>query len=93
MPYQSLRDLLNLGGLSEPNAGMVEIIGADPVLQTPYRMGTAAAAVIAATGVAASDLWALRTGRHQRVSVDMRAATAAFRSYKYLRVNGGPQTT
>lgn len=92
MPYASLRDLLTLGGLGEPDTGMVEIVGADPVLQTPYRMGTAAAAVIAATGVAASDIWALRTGRRQRVSVDMRAATAAFRSFKYLRVNGGPPT-
>ena len=93
MPYASLRDLLSLGGLGEPEAGMVEIVGADPVLQTPYRMGTTAAAVVAATGVAASDIWALRTGRRQRVSVDMRAATAAFRSYKYLRVNGGAPTS
>ena len=93
MPYASLRELLTLGGLGEPDTGMVEITGADPVLQTPYRMGTTAAAVVAATGVAASDLWALRTGRRQRVSVDMRAATAAFRSYKYLRVNDGPPTS
>ncbi len=92
MPYASLRDLLRLADLREPEAGTVEITGGDPVLRTPYRMGTAAAAVIAATGVAASDLWALRTGRRQRVSVDMRAATAAFRSFKYLQVNGGPPT-
>lgn len=92
MPHASLRALLTLAELKEPEAGTVEIIGADPVLQTPYRMGTAAAAVIAATGVAASELWALRTGRRQGVSVDMRAATAAFRSFKYLRVNGGPPT-
>jgi crotonobetainyl-CoA:carnitine CoA-transferase CaiB-like acyl-CoA transferase len=93
MPYASLRELLTLCGLGEPDTGMVEITGADPVLQTPYRMGTTAAAVIAATGVAASDLWALRTDRRQRVWVDMRAATAAFRSYKYLRVNGGAPTS
>lgn len=92
MPHASLRALLTLAELKEPEAGTVEIIGADPVLQTPYRMGTAAAAVIAAAGVAASELWALRTGRRQHISVDMRAATAAFRSFKYLRVNGGPPT-
>lgn len=92
MPHASLRDLLSLAELKEPEAGTVEIIGADPVLRTPYRMGTAAAAVIAAAGVAASELWALRTGRRQHISVDMRAATAAFRSFKYLRVNGGPPT-
>ena len=92
MPYASLRELLSLGGLGAPEPWAVEIIGADPVLQTPYRMGTAGAAVIAATGVAATELWALRTGRRQRVSVDMRAAIAAFRSFKYLRVNGGAPT-
>jgi len=48
------------------------------------------AAVIAATGLAASEIWRLRTGRAQAVAVDVRAAIAAFRSERYLRVNGGP---
>ena len=68
----------------------VSLTGDDPMLPTDVRIGTAAAAVIAATGLAASEIWRLRTGRAQSVAVDMRAAIAAFRSERYLRVNGGP---
>jgi hypothetical protein len=35
-------------------------------------------------------LWQLRTGRRQRVSVDMRHAGIEFRSEQYLRVDGKP---
>ena len=30
MPYASLRELLTLGGLGEPDTGLVEITGATP---------------------------------------------------------------
>ena len=59
-------------------------------MPSDFRIGTAAAAVIAATGLAASEVWRLRTGRAQPVAVDVRAAVAAFRSERYLRVNGAP---
>ena len=39
--------------------------GTDPVLPTPFRIGVAGAATLAATGLAAADLWELRTGRRQ----------------------------
>ncbi len=61
--------------------------GGDPVLRTPFRVGEAAAAAIAATGLAASDLWQLRTGRRQSVAVDVRHAAASLRSAHYIEVN------
>jgi crotonobetainyl-CoA:carnitine CoA-transferase CaiB-like acyl-CoA transferase len=64
------------------------ITGADPLLPTDFKIGTAAAAAIGATALAAVELWRLRTGRSQSVAVDVRAAIAAFRSERYLRVNG-----
>src|SRR3989338_2017754 len=64
------------------------LTGADPLLPTDFKIGTAASAVIAATALAATELWRLRTGRGQSVSVDLRAAVAAFRSERYLRVDG-----
>lgn len=64
--------------------------GRDPMLGTDIKIGTAASAVIAATGLAAAEMWRLRTGRTQTVSVDVRAAIAAFRSERFLRVNGEP---
>jgi crotonobetainyl-CoA:carnitine CoA-transferase CaiB-like acyl-CoA transferase len=70
----------------------VRFTGADPVLPTNFKIGTAGSASIAAIGLAAADLWQLRTGRRQNVSVDVRAATMALRSQRYLRVVDQPQT-
>src|SRR6516225_10312105 len=58
------------------------------ILPTPFRIGVAGAAALAATGLAASDLWELRTGRRQDVAVDLRQAAASLRSGHYLQVNG-----
>lgn len=68
----------------------VTIRGSDPVLPTGFAIGTAASAVIAAAALAAAGLWRLRTGRGQTVSVDHRAAVAAFRSERFLCVDGQP---
>ena len=55
---------------------------------TAFRLATAGAAAIAATGVAASELWALRTGRQQSVAVSLRDAAAALLSDRYLSIDG-----
>jgi crotonobetainyl-CoA:carnitine CoA-transferase CaiB-like acyl-CoA transferase len=68
----------------------VTLTGADPMLPTDVKIGTAASTVIAATALAATELCRERTGRAQSVTVDMRAAIAAFRSERYLRVDGRP---
>jgi crotonobetainyl-CoA:carnitine CoA-transferase CaiB-like acyl-CoA transferase len=89
MPYDALRSILPIAGWTPDKLGQVEITGGtDPVLPTPFRIGTAAAAALAATGVAASDLWELRGGRRQEVAVDLRQAAASLRSGHYLQVNG-----
>jgi crotonobetainyl-CoA:carnitine CoA-transferase CaiB-like acyl-CoA transferase len=67
----------------------VVLTGADPVLPSSFRVGTAAQAAIAACGLAAAGLWHQKTGRRQRVAVDMRHAAGEFRSERYLRVDGG----
>ena len=86
MPQAALRELLALGGLQ----GEVQISGADPVLRTPLRVGAAGAAALGAVGLAAAELWRLRTGRQQQVAVDLRAAAASLRSGYYLRIDGKP---
>ena len=71
--------------------GEVEFSGGmDPILPTPFRIGSAAAASLAAVGLAASDLWELRTGNRQQVKVDTRRATASLRSSRYMTLNGEP---
>ncbi|HEU4644021.1 MAG TPA: CoA transferase [Burkholderiales bacterium] len=86
MPQAALRELLRIAGIG----GEAEIRGADPVLKTPYRVGTAGAAALAATGIAVADLWKLRGGRDQRVAVDLGAAAASLKSTAYLRIDGRP---
>ncbi|MSP03127.1 MAG: CoA transferase [Acetobacteraceae bacterium] len=63
--------------------------GTDPILPTPFRVGVAGAATLAATGLAAADLWELRSGRKQSVSVDVRHATASLRSGHYMKLGEG----
>ncbi|MDH5579820.1 MAG: CoA transferase [Betaproteobacteria bacterium] len=86
MPQAALRELLGIAGIE----GEAQIAGADPVLKTPYRVGTAGAAALAATGIAAAVLWQLRTGRSQCVAVDLRAAAVSLKSSSYLRIDGKP---
>ena len=89
MPYAALAELLSLAGLPDAAAARIELMGADPVVATRFRIGAAGAAAIAASAAAASELWAMRTGRRQRIAVDLRAAVAALRSGRYLRIDGG----
>jgi crotonobetainyl-CoA:carnitine CoA-transferase CaiB-like acyl-CoA transferase len=90
MPRDALRTICPITGWSPDRAGSVTFTdAADPILPTPFRVGTAGAATLAATGLAAADLWKLRTGRDQDVAVDVRHATASLRSGHYLKVGDG----
>lgn len=88
MSSPAFLELAELGGFDP--AGTVTIAGCDPLIGTRYRVGDAGAAAFAATGLAAAQLHAGRTGRAQHVRVDARAAVAALRSVDYLRVDGAP---
>ena len=92
MPVNNtLEQLLGIAGWDGALAREVEITGGDdPILPTPFRIGNAASASLAAVGLAVSDLWELRTGRRQQVSVNARRATASLRSGQYLKMDGGP---
>jgi crotonobetainyl-CoA:carnitine CoA-transferase CaiB-like acyl-CoA transferase len=86
-PSEALRTILPVAGWSDGQAAAVEFTGgADPVLPTPFRIGTAGAATIAASGLAAAELWQARTGRRQRVTVDLRQAAASMRSGHYMHL-------
>jgi len=94
MPQDALRSILPAAGLSPDRATSVEITGGtDPILPTPFRIGVAGAATLAATGLAAADLWEMRTGRRQSVAVDIRQATASLRSGHYMKLGDGEVST
>lgn len=89
-PRALLTELWREAGGAPAALDRVTLTGDDPVLPMPFRVGAAALATIGAAGLAAAELWRLRTGRAQSVSVDIRAAAAAFRSERYLRVAARP---
>jgi crotonobetainyl-CoA:carnitine CoA-transferase CaiB-like acyl-CoA transferase len=89
-PRHVLSEIWRAAGHPEAALDAVDLTGNEPVLPSSFRVGTAAQATIAAAALAASELWRLRTGRSQRVSVDMRSAAIEFRSERYLRVDGKP---
>src|SRR6266436_1138091 len=88
-PNEALRTILPIAGWGDTQTADVMFTGgADPVLPTPFHIGAAGAATLAASGLAATELWQVRTGRRQRVTVDLRQATAALRSGHYLQLAG-----
>jgi crotonobetainyl-CoA:carnitine CoA-transferase CaiB-like acyl-CoA transferase len=94
MSQDALRTILPNVGWSSDRAREVEITKvADPILPTSFRIGETSAATLAATGLAVSDLWKLRTGRGQQVSVDTRRATASLRSGHYMKMDGTEVST
>ena len=89
-PKNVLAGLLRAAGHPDATPGAIELTGTAPVLPSSFAVDAAAQATIAASALAASDLWRLRTGRRQKVSVDMRSAAIEFRSERYLRLDGRP---
>ena len=94
MSSAALRTILPVAGWPEARTRAVEITGgSDPILRTPFRIGEASSAALAAVGLAAADLWELRTGRRQEIAVDVRQATTSLRSGHYMKLNGSPVST
>jgi crotonobetainyl-CoA:carnitine CoA-transferase CaiB-like acyl-CoA transferase len=94
MSHDALRTLLPLAGWDEDRAKSDEITGgSDPLLPTPFRIGETSAAAVAAVGLAVDELWALRTGRRQQVTVDSHQSTASLRSGHYMQLDGAHVST
>jgi len=87
-PQEILSDLWQLAGGDPAALQAVTLTGAEPQLPSSFRVGAAAQAPIAAAALAAADIWRLRSGERQDVTVDMVHAVAECRSERYLRVDG-----
>src|SRR3954466_5927173 len=90
-PESSKDALAALGrhaGQADAALDAVTLTGSEPALPSSFAIGVAAQASIAASALAAAELWRLRTGGQQQVGVDMRSAAIEFRSDRYMRVAG-----
>jgi len=89
-PREILIDLWRSAS-GEPSAlDMVTLTGAEPILPSSFRIAAAAQASIAASGLAAAEIWKQRSGETQGVAVDMLHAIVECRSERYLRRDGKP---
>ncbi len=81
----AFKELMEIRGGPSPAADEVSITGADPFFRTPFRIGETVAAVLAASGVAANDLWEARTGRRQRIGITVPHAAASLHVVNYTQ--------
>ena len=89
-PREILTDLWTAAGGDLAALDAVTLTGQEPQLPSSFRVAAAAQASIAAAGLAAAQVWKLRSGQSQGVAVDMRHAVVECRSERYLRVDGKP---
>ncbi|MBN8986853.1 MAG: CoA transferase [Rhizobiales bacterium] len=85
-----LGDIWRSAGGDPAALGAVKLTGDEPQLPSSFRLAAAAQASVAASGLAAAEIWKLRSGQSQEVAVDMRHAVVECRSERYLRVDDKP---
>src|SRR5271165_1847643 len=89
-PREILADLWTLAGGEAAALDAVTLTGEEPQLPSSFRVAAAAQTSIVASALAAAQIWQLRSGQSQGLTVDMRHAVVECRSERYLRVDGKP---
>ena len=89
-PREILSDIWTSAGGDAAALEAVTLSGDEPQLPSSFRVAAAAQASIVAAGLAAAQIWQMRSGQSQGVAVDMRHAVVECRSERYLRVDGKP---
>jgi crotonobetainyl-CoA:carnitine CoA-transferase CaiB-like acyl-CoA transferase len=89
-PTQLLAELWTGAGGAAAALDAVTLTGEEPQLPSSFRVAAAGQVSIAAAGLAAAEIWRLRSGQLQNVEVDMRHAVVECRSERYLHVDGKP---
>ncbi len=85
---EAVAGLWALAGGDASALGRLELAGAEPALASSFRLGSAAQAAIAASGLAAAELRHAAGLPRQGVAVAMRHAAIEFQSERHLRVEG-----
>ncbi|WP_420133718.1 CoA transferase [Rhodopseudomonas sp.] len=89
-PRDLLTQLWTSVGADPAALARVTLSGDEPQLPSSFRVDAAAQVSIAASALAAAEIWTMRSGQAQDVSVDMRNAAVECRSERYLRKDGEP---
>ena len=86
-PMSILAELWNLVAGGKDALNYITLLGADPILPSNFKVGTAASVTIGAASLAALEVWRARTGREQSITLTMRDAAIAFCSEHYTEVD------
>ncbi|OKO80596.1 CoA transferase [Bradyrhizobium sp. AS23.2] len=89
-PADILSDIWTSVGGDVAALERVRLTGAEPQIPSSFRVAVAGQTTIAAAGLAAAEIWRLRSGMAQEVTVDIRHAVAECRSERYLRLDDKP---
>jgi crotonobetainyl-CoA:carnitine CoA-transferase CaiB-like acyl-CoA transferase len=81
----SFKEVMDIRGGELPSENDVKITGHDPVYSTPFKISETCASVLAGIGVAAADIWEIKTGKRQTISVDTRHAAATLNSSLFMQ--------
>lgn len=82
---KAFEEVMGIRGHGLPADGEITIKGHDPVYPTKFRIADTCAAVLGGVGVAVNDIWELRTGRRQPVSIDVRHTAAGLNSSRFMQ--------
>jgi crotonobetainyl-CoA:carnitine CoA-transferase CaiB-like acyl-CoA transferase len=89
-PHEILSDIWTSIGGQASALDALTLTGDEPQLPSSFRIAAAAQVSVGLTGLAAAEIWKMRSGQAQDVTVDMRHAVVECRSERYLRVDGKP---
>jgi len=84
----ALGHIWRLSGLPKTSLEQVSFQADRRTLPSSFHVVEAASATIAASGLAAGELWRLRTGESQQVNVSTRHAEVSFLGEEHLKING-----
>lgn len=78
-------EIMSIRGRGMPEDGEVTIKGQDPVFSARFKIGETTANILAGVGVAVTDIHEMKTGRRQKVAIDVRHAAATCQSSRLMR--------
>lgn len=89
--HKIFNSILSQLNIPSSNVNNISITGKDSILPSPFLIGEAGAAAMAAIGYLSSELWYLQHGRRQNINISVRDAAIAQKSHQYVRIIDGPE--
>ena len=88
--HQALQQIWAITGLPEGALQQAHLKVSSPILPSSFHVAAMATATVSAAGLAAAELWRLRSGQSQTVTVFSRHAEIEFQSEQRIRIDDGP---